>query len=476
MKPMKRSNEFRYSKLASILREQILSGFIKPGEFLMSENELCKHYQLSRSSVRKSLDELLKEGLVIKKPGQGTIVSPDLVITDDQRKVLRVVATSPSHFVDTSMQLLIDNFKEKYPNVDVLLLNFPHLNFWDSIRTSSEMGLHPDLIFITDRQFHDAQHINDFADLRNIVGDKIESIYPRMIEAFSQDGKIKALPITFSTVYLAYNPTLFDQFGVDRPSSNWSTDDFSRAAKQLTIDTDEDGIIDQYGFSLSTSLSRWPVIALQNQVDFRTGQALEPISRTLSYMHDLIYRNRVATLYQPNRHRINSDAFRKGKAAMTLTTSIEVAGWRNEGMDFEPNVAPLPFGQQKSTLLVSNAFMMPSETNDPELAATFLEHIYQPEIQQLICAQTQFLSALHPVNTSLWDTDYLESLNVSGEHIENSYFLHEMFADLHLTEDLENEFELYWAGLENADELANRLQQLFSSPTDEQEISEIESN
>lgn len=107
---MRREKEFRYLKLANILREQILSGYIKPGEFLLSENELCKFYGLSRTSVRKSLDELLKEGLIVKKPGQGTMVSPDLEITEKQRRILRILAPSPSFLSITGCRSLSNVF------------------------------------------------------------------------------------------------------------------------------------------------------------------------------------------------------------------------------------------------------------------------------------------------------------------------------------------------------------------------------
>lgn len=461
--PMRRQSEFRYSKLAAILREQIVSGLVKPGEFLMSENQLCNYYQMSRTSVRKCLDELLKEGLIVKRAGQGTIVNPDLVLTEDKRKVLRIIATSPSHFVDTCMEIFIEDFKQKYSNVDVKILNFPHLDFWESIRASSEMGLQPDLVFVTDRQFHDADQIDEFLDLRELLDDEIHSIYPRMISAFSQDDKLRAIPVTLSTVYLAYNPEMFDQYRIAHPTQHWCTSDFIDASQKLTMDTDQDGIIDQYGFALTTSISRWPVIALQNKVKFNSGLELDQIHKTLSFMHELIHRHRVVTLYQPNRYRINSDAFMVGKAGMTLTTSIEVAGWRNQHMKFEPKVAPLPFGDHKSTLLVSNAFMAPTHANDPELAALFLKHIYQPEVQLRVCTQSHFLSALHDVNAQLWEPAYLESLNIIGGRIENSFFLHEVFPDLHLADDLENEMELYWAGLENAKDFSQKIIDMVAS-------------
>ncbi|MGG1519267.1 extracellular solute-binding protein [Paenibacillus oryzisoli] len=463
---MRRQSEFRYSRLASILREQIYSGFIKPGEFLMSENELCRYYQVSRSSVRKSLLELLKEGLIVKRPGQGTFVSPDLVIPDDHRKVLRIMATTPSHFVDTCMPLLIEEFTQAHPNVDVKLLNISHLNFWDMIRSSSDMGLQPDLIFVTDRQFHDADQIGHFIDLNGILGEELQSVYPRMVSAFTQNEEVRAVPVTFSTVYLAYNPELFAQGGVEAPNAGWTLAEFTEAAERLTLDSDGDGIIDQYGFSLSSSISRWPVIALQNQVDFTNTTNSDPFQKTLAYIRDLIYRHRAVTLYQPYRYRINSDAFMKGKAAMVLTTAIEVAGWRNEGMAFEPKIAPLPFGELKSTLLVSNAFMLSQEAAEPELAALFLKHMYRQDVQERLTARTRFLSALHPVNSSLWELPHLASINVVDDQIKDAYFLHEIFSEVHIAEELENELELYWAGLEHPAQLIKRLEHYLSETPD----------
>lgn len=478
---MKRQSEFRYSKLASILREQILSGFIKPGEFLMSENQLSKHYQLSRTSVRKSLDELLKEGLIVKKAGLGTIVSPELKLHHEQRKVLRIIANSPSHFVDTSMSMLIDHFQQNHPNVEVKLLNFPRSDFWNSLRESRDMGLEPDLLLITDQQFQQAAfHQNEFIDLKEVLGARIGEVYPKMTTAFTRNGQLNALPITFSTVYLAYNPALFQAHGVAEPKTGWNKEDFMQTAKLLTMDTDGDGITDQYGFSLTPGLSRWPVIALQNQVRFRakpttklfsgtnltsdhaanTRPPSDLIAETLDFIHDLVYRKRVATLFRPVRN-LESHAFVKRKAAMVLTTSIEMAGWRNWGMNFTSKVAPLPFGPHKSTLLVSNAFALPASANEPELALLFLNHIYSEDIQRQISMQSKFLSIFHSINEQVWSQSELESLNLANGDIGNSYFVHELFPDPQIVRELESEMELYWAGLENAKDVALRLLKLL---------------
>lgn len=460
---MKRQSEFRYSKLAAILREQILSGFIKPGEFLMSENELSKYYEISRTSVRKSLDELAKEGLIIKKPGQGTLVSPDLKIEKNKKKVLRIIATAPSYFVDASMSMLIDRFQESHPNVEIKMMNFPRFTFWDSVRESLEMGLEPDLLLITEQQFQEAAfQMDELINLKDVLGGRTSDVYPKMIQSFMQGEELKALPVTFSPVYLAYNPELFRLHGVEEPAPGWNKQDFIQTAKRLTLDTDHDGIVDLYGFSLTSSTSRWPVIALQNQVHFHENPSASEIEKTLNFIHDLVHRERVATLFQPVRD-LKSSAFMNRKSAMVLTTSIELAGWRNLGMDFTPKVAALPFGDHKSTLLVSNVFVLPARSANPDLAQLFLHHIFQADIQQQISIQSNFHSIFHSINEQVWQQHELESLNIIKGNIDNSYFLFELFSDPQQAFELERELELFWAGLENAGDAAVRLHKLFQT-------------
>ncbi|MGB9905705.1 MAG: GntR family transcriptional regulator, partial [Desulfotomaculales bacterium] len=64
-----------YFQLAQILEQKILSGELKPGDSLPSENELGREYNLSRMTVRKCLNVLAERGLVHAHPGRGTFVS-----------------------------------------------------------------------------------------------------------------------------------------------------------------------------------------------------------------------------------------------------------------------------------------------------------------------------------------------------------------------------------------------------------------
>ena len=64
----------QYRKLYELLRKHILTGVYEEGSLLPSENELCAVYEITRPTVRHALDTLVKDGLILKKQGKGSIV------------------------------------------------------------------------------------------------------------------------------------------------------------------------------------------------------------------------------------------------------------------------------------------------------------------------------------------------------------------------------------------------------------------
>lgn len=64
----------QYRKLYEILRKHIVKGVYREGDLLPSENELCSVYEMTRPTVRHALETLVKDGLILKKQGKGSIV------------------------------------------------------------------------------------------------------------------------------------------------------------------------------------------------------------------------------------------------------------------------------------------------------------------------------------------------------------------------------------------------------------------
>lgn len=65
-----------YRKIADELRALILSGKLRAGEKLKSENELKDQYATTRVTVRKALALLKADGLLISEQGRGVFVRP----------------------------------------------------------------------------------------------------------------------------------------------------------------------------------------------------------------------------------------------------------------------------------------------------------------------------------------------------------------------------------------------------------------
>lgn len=64
-----------YFQLAEILRGQIQSGVINPGDRLPSERELSEQFGISRMTVRQALAYLIQDGVLVVRPGVGTFVA-----------------------------------------------------------------------------------------------------------------------------------------------------------------------------------------------------------------------------------------------------------------------------------------------------------------------------------------------------------------------------------------------------------------
>jgi GntR family transcriptional regulator len=65
-----------YLQLAESLRQQIDGGRFQAGEALPSERELCAIMQASRVTVRKAIEVLIADGLLARRQGSGTYVTP----------------------------------------------------------------------------------------------------------------------------------------------------------------------------------------------------------------------------------------------------------------------------------------------------------------------------------------------------------------------------------------------------------------
>lgn len=105
-KPMK------CTKLVEDLKRQIMSGEIKPGDKISSENVLAREYDISRQTVRKAIDILRNEGFLYAEHGRGTFCS-DMIKQEGNSGNIAVVMTYLSDYIFPHIIRGIDEVLEK---------------------------------------------------------------------------------------------------------------------------------------------------------------------------------------------------------------------------------------------------------------------------------------------------------------------------------------------------------------------------
>jgi GntR family transcriptional regulator len=64
-----------YQQIKALITQSLQAGEWKPGELMPSEVELAARFKVSQGTVRKAIDELAAENLVVRRQGKGTFVA-----------------------------------------------------------------------------------------------------------------------------------------------------------------------------------------------------------------------------------------------------------------------------------------------------------------------------------------------------------------------------------------------------------------
>lgn len=82
-----------YDQIRSLITQSLEGGEWRPGEMIPSEMELASRYQVSQGTVRKAIDSLASENIVIRKQGKGTFVATHSAL-ETKLRFLRLTSES----------------------------------------------------------------------------------------------------------------------------------------------------------------------------------------------------------------------------------------------------------------------------------------------------------------------------------------------------------------------------------------------
>lgn len=224
---------------------------------------------------------------------------------------------------DNPVADLVAKFEAANPGVKVEAENIPWNSYYDNLYTAIAGGNAPD-----------AAMVKLFAQPRLVEMGALEPIDDRVAgwdgKADLQDdllkinggpdGKQYYLPVQYVVSYLYYRADLFAEAGLQPPKT---CDDFAKAAKALTRDTNGDGQPDIWGFGFrggKGGYDHWGPFVLSAGAKFeKGGLTSQPVVAANTWLVDL-YRNQ--KLFPPSAPNDGFQeiiaAFQQGRTAMTI--------------------------------------------------------------------------------------------------------------------------------------------------------------
>lgn len=450
-----RRDDFAYIRLSKELKHSILKGTLKPGDMIPSENALCELYEISRSSVRKALAELVEEGLIYKVAGKGNFVS-DQLAHSSRVQTLKVGVYVPGLELNKILKAL-DIFEQQYPLIKVQPVRISSIGGYQQTvgDLAAEGGL--DLFMVTEDHFRNFRPEADLVDLKPFLppGWKTErDSYPQVFEAFRAGKGLYAMPVVFSPVVMCYNKELFDRAGVEYPHAGWTWADLVESAARLTVD--RGGAANQYGFCFSSSLNRWPIWLMQNGASVKGTRSAAPavhtprVEEAVQFAADLMYKHGVSPVYGNGMDHAAEDLFVRGRAAMVLTTYFYMNDFFS--LDFPWDVAEPPHGREQATILLTLGIGVSARSRKPELAQSLVRYFLQESTQQFLKQEGCSIPVLKRVAESR--TSFNPSIHPAGyfafqQSMPYAHLLDTLGDRKHLRV-LDRELALFWANMEPA--------------------------
>lgn len=197
-----------YYQIKALIREQIESGQLKPGDQVPTEDEFCQRYGISRSPVRQAMKELVYEGVLIRRPGTGTFVSEKSSPQPAAAPLsIRLMGSDPrwSEF----LAHVSDAWNTVYPlqRVAFQLEVVNHTHFYETLSAAVGSGKAPDAAMVDCvwvAGLAKSEFIYPLEELSSPEASKLEDLYPAFARVNSYRGKVYGLPVKADLAVLWY--------------------------------------------------------------------------------------------------------------------------------------------------------------------------------------------------------------------------------------------------------------------------------
>ncbi|MFI2856506.1 extracellular solute-binding protein [Paenibacillus sp. JSM ZJ436] len=451
-KPQRSTFHKRLDHMIATLRNQIVSGNYAPGEMLPSIAELGEQYGLSKNSVRKGLELLSEEELIMKLPKVGARVLHPV----PERQIKIKLGCYKNIAKEAKLDALLQAFHAKYPQIEVQSFLLPY----DPYHTTVKEFMDNDWLDVMTMNYSDFKLFSTDTESEYLEElDSFPGTYKFLSKLFTYNERLLAVPWIFSPVILAYNQSHFTQSGLTEPNSSWTWEDLKAAAAKLAADHGGFGF-----YYHMPSSNRWPIMLLQN--GFVNGAENAETEKakfiaSIEQCRDLIVNQSYSPLHFSESNADVEELFARGKASMILCTYYSLNKMQSADVDYD--IAPIPRRDTPATLLLTTGLAVNARSRHKHAAKLLVDFLLSEEAQLMIRRQTLSIPSLE--RAAEWK-------GVDELHRPSRFHMYrEIIPTFKLMTDLglhhrdiiaiRRELMLFWAGMEEAEAVWERVQRLL---------------
>lgn len=272
---------------------------------------------------------------------------------------------------EENLATIVDAFEAENPGIQVEVTTLPYGDYGTALQTDLAAGTVSDVFDIEYANYRAYQESGVLAPL-DVANPG--AYRPSLLEAYSTDGTSYALPSSFSTVVMFYNAELFDQAGLDYPTSDWTWADEQAAAEAITALGD-----DIWGSHQPVSFFEYYKVLEQNGESFLNDDNTAVAFNTPGGIEAAEWLTGKSGTVMPTIEQgqgtpdFDTNLFLEGKLGM-LHTGIWMFGAFAD-VDFAWDIAVEPGNTQQASAVFSNALGVSAASENIEAATAWAEFL-----------------------------------------------------------------------------------------------------
>lgn len=316
-------------------------------------------------------------------PGQPVATEVATEVPGSTGQLTTIKVMSFYAFDDPTVEYaVVKAFEAANPDITVVFEAVPFGDIFLKYKTLIAADLAPDVMSMNYDNAYLFASMGALEPLDEFItktGYDTSTIFKSALDMFKVNGVQYSMPGTFSDVVLFYNKNLFDAAGLEYPQRDWTQEEFQAVAKALTLDTNGDGNIDQWGYTFPW----WPIILEMYGGSIWEGKTCTLNSpegiKAMQSIVDGRYVGKFAPTSDDLAQQSDWDMFIAGKLAMLPTGPWAVQPFNDKITTFTYDIAHMPAGDKQATHLYANSYAMAAGSKYKDAAWRFIEFATGPE-------------------------------------------------------------------------------------------------